>query len=57
MGPQKVPGSGVDCSRDSIVTMRAEGAFVVVLREDADGAPMMMPPIVDGARNFTPKGL
>jgi hypothetical protein len=31
------------CARGSIDTMRAEGAFVLVLREDADEAPMMIP--------------
>ena len=41
------------CVCRSIDAMRAEGAFVLMLREDADGAPIIMPPVVEGARKLT----
>ena len=70
MGPGKVPGewggkggfrerwmcTAVGCARAPINTMRAEGAFVLVVREDADKTPMMMPPSLT-APGIAPTGL
>ena len=44
------------CAGASIDAMRAAEAVMLALREEADGTPMTMPPIADGAQAF-PTGL